>query len=425
MDLIALAIPFFLLALLLELAIDKVRGTGFYRANDAINSLSAGTLSTTIGYFTRLLPAVIWGYALQNLALFDVDLALFDFSLRGLLLWALALVAFDFCYYWKHRMGHEISVLWAAHAVHHQSEEYNLSTALRQSSTDFLFGWIFYLPLFLLGMPFEVFVTVNALDLIYQFWVHTRMIDRLGWLDRVMVTPSNHRVHHAQNEIYIDKNYGGILILWDRLFGTFQEERDDEPVVFGVRKPLANWNPFWANLQVYDYLWFDAVRTKRWRDKLGLWFRRTGWRPDDVESTYPKPRADLARFEKFDPPLPLTARRYVVGQFVVAAAGVLWIGGLYAAQGAIAVLLPCMLLWALLFSLGVISEGRPNAHRFEWFRLFGIMPAGTWALLHMGTIADRHAAAVWLGLAVYVAVSGLVLARSAEARRDSFSINKY
>ena len=341
MDLIALAIPFFLLALLLELTVDRVRGTGYYRANDAVNSLSAGTLSTTIGYFTRLLPAVIWGYALQNLSLVDIDLAWFDLSPRGLLLWALALIAFDFCYYWKHRMGHEISVLWAAHAVHHQSEEYNLSTALRQSSTDFLFGWIFYLPLFLLGMPFEVFVTVNALDLIYQFWVHTRMIDKLGWFDRVMVTPSNHRVHHAQNEIYIDRNYGGILILWDRMFGTFQEERDDEPVVFGVRKPLANWNPFWANLQVYDYLWFDAVRAQRWRDKLGVWFRRTGWRPADVEAQYPKRRADLANFEKFDPPLGATTRRYIVWQFVVSAFGVLWIGGLYAAQGAVAVLLPC------------------------------------------------------------------------------------
>ena len=147
MDLIALAVPFFLLALLLELAVDRVRGTGLYRANDAINSLSAGTLSTTIGYFTRLLPAVIWAYILQNFALIDVDPAWFDLSLRGLALWALALAGFDFCYYWAHRMGHEISILWAAHAVHHQSEDYNLSTALRQTSTGFVFSWIFYLPL--------------------------------------------------------------------------------------------------------------------------------------------------------------------------------------------------------------------------------------------------------------------------------------
>ena len=418
MDLIALAVPFFLLALLLELAVDRVRGTGLYRANDAINSLSAGTLSTTIGYFTRLLPAVIWAYILQNFALIDVDPAWFDLSLRGLALWALALAGFDFCYYWAHRMGHEISILWAAHAVHHQSEDYNLSTALRQTSTGFVFSWIFYLPLFLLGMPFEVFVTVNALDLIYQFWVHTQLVGKMGWLDRILVTPSNHRVHHAQNEVYIDKNYGGILIIWDRLFGTFQEELDDEPVVFGIRKPLANWNPFWANLQVYDYLWFDAMRTRRWRDKLGVWFRRTGWRPPDMAERYPKQRADLDRFEKFDPPLEAAARRYIVGQFVAAAAGVLWIGQVFAEQGAAAVFLPCVLLWVLLYSVGIISERRHYAVHTETVRLFLIMPLGTFGLLQLGTLPADSAATAWVVLAFYITVSTLALRAAAHSAKN-------
>ena len=255
MDLIALAVPFFLLSLLIELAIDRLRGTRFFRTNDAINSLSAGILSTTIGYFTRLLPLVAWGYVLEHLALVDMPITWFDASPRGIALWVVAALAWDFCYYWFHRFSHEVSILWAAHAVHHQSEDYNLSTALRQTSTGFLFGWIFYLPLFLIGFPLQVLIMVNAVNLIYQFWVHTQHVRRMGVLDRILVTPSNHRVHHAQNERYIDKNYGGMLILWDRLFGTFEEERDDEPVVFGVRKPLANWNPFWANLQVYDYLY--------------------------------------------------------------------------------------------------------------------------------------------------------------------------
>ena len=411
MDLIALAVPFFLLALLVELAVDRVRGTGHYRTNDAINSLSAGTLDVTTGYFTKLIPGVIWAFVFQNFALIDVDLAWFDLSPRGLALWALALIAFDFCYYWRHRLGHEISVLWAGHAVHHQSEDYNLSTALRQSSTGFLFGWIFYLPLFLLGMPFEVFVTVNALDLIYQFWVHTQHIGRMGWLDRVFVTPSNHRVHHAQNEVYIDKNYGGILILWDRLFGTFQEELDEEPVIFGVRKPLANWNPFWANLQVYDYLWFDAVRTKRWRDKIGVWFRRTGWRPADVEAEYPKQSADLAEFSKFDPPLVPGTRRYLVGQFVAAAVGVLWIGGLFASEGARAVLLPCLMLWVTLYAMGILNEGRAYARRVEFTRLLVLFPLGAWALLEQGVIG-LPPETLWAGLAAYVVVSLIVLPAS-------------
>jgi sterol desaturase/sphingolipid hydroxylase (fatty acid hydroxylase superfamily) len=417
MDLIALAVPFFLLALLLELAVDRVRGTGHYRTNDAINSLSAGTLSTTIGYFTRLLPAVIWGYVLQHFALIDVDLAWFDLSPRGIALWIVAILGFDFCYYWFHRFSHEVSVLWAAHAVHHQSEDYNLSTALRQTSTGFLFSWIFYLPLFLLGMPFEVFVTANAIDLIYQFWVHTQHVDKLGWFDRIFVTPSNHRVHHAQNEIYIDRNYGGILILWDRLFGTFQEELDDEPVVFGVRKPLASWNPFWANLQVYAYLWFDAVRTRRWRDKLGIWFRRTGWRPADVEARFPKKHSDIEAFQKFNPPLTKTMRRYLAWQFVIAAFFILWIGTVFAASGAQAVLLPCVLLWTALYSFGLLSESRDFAVRFEFARLFVIMPLGIAGVMQLGLISNEAISAVVPAAAIYVLVSAVAV-RTA-ARQDA------
>jgi sterol desaturase/sphingolipid hydroxylase (fatty acid hydroxylase superfamily) len=190
MDLIALAIPFFLTALVVELAVDRVRGTGHYRTNDAINSLSAGTLSTTLGYFTRLMPAAIWAFVLQNFALVEVDLAWFDLSPRGIALWIVAILAFDSCYYWSHRFGHEISILWAAHAVHHQSEDYNLSTALRQTSTGFLFTWIFYLPLFLLGMPFEVFLTANAIDLIYQFSTRSTSANSAGSIGCL----SHHRI---------------------------------------------------------------------------------------------------------------------------------------------------------------------------------------------------------------------------------------
>ena len=369
MDLIALAVPFFLLLLLLEIVVDRLRGTNYYRANDAINSLSAGTLSTSFGYFTRLIPVAVYGFFLQHLAIIEMDPAWFDLSPKGLLLWLLALLSWDFCYYWKHRYGHEISVLWAAHAVHHQSEDYNLSTALRQTSSDFLFGWIFFVPLFVVGFPLEVIVTVNAIDLIYQFWVHTQHIDRLGWYDRVFVSPSNHRVHHAQNERYIDKNYGGILILWDRLFGTYQEEREDDPVVFGVRKPLANWNPFWANLQVYGYLWFDAVRTRHWRDKIAVWFGRTGWRPEDVAAKYPKRNVPLAKFEKFDPAIPAPIRRYLVVQFVLITAWGLWVGALFAAEGLGPIIWPSTFLWVSLYSFGLISEGRQGSAAVETARL--------------------------------------------------------
>ena len=404
MDLLALAVPFFLLAILIELGIDRARGSGLFRSNDAINSLSIGILNSTFGYFTRLLPLLVWGFVFENFALLDMPLSWFDASPRGIALWVLAALAWDFCYYWFHRFSHEISILWAAHAVHHQSEDYNLSTALRQTSSGFLFGWIFYLPLFLIGFPLEILLVVSAINLIYQFWVHTQVVRRLGSLDYLLVTPSNHRVHHAQNERYIDKNYGGILILWDRMFGTFEDERNDEPVVFGVRKPLANWNPFWANLQVYDYLMFDAVRTHRWQDKLGIWFRRTGWRPADVAEKYPKSRTDRRHFKKFNPAIPTRMRRYVLAQFIVAMVTTLAIARLFATVGVQAVVLPCLLLWTQLYTLGVLNEGRPRAGRLEILRLLLIVPAGVAAMQSTRGVA-LPGEILWSLTAAYVVAS--------------------
>ncbi len=417
MDLIAIAVPFFLLALLTELIVDWRKGRGLYRSNDAINSLSAGILSTTIGYFTKFLPLIAWGFVLRNFALIDMQPEWFDFSPGGLLLWVIAALAWDFCYYWLHRFSHEISVLWAAHAVHHQSEDYNLSTALRQTSTGFLFGWIFYLPLFLIGFPLEVLITVNAINLIYQFWVHTQMVHRLGVLDRVLVTPSNHRVHHAQNERYIDRNYGGMLILWDRFFGTFEDESEDEPVVFGVRKPLANLNPFWANLQVYDYLLFDARKAARWRDKIGVWFRRTGWRPADVEAKFPKQRSELRRFRKFDPQIPGAQRHYVMSQFIIGIVGALMIAELYARQGAVAVLIPCVMLWLQLYTLGILNEGRGQARRIEWLRLLVAVPV-LFLLLQGTLVGKEQAAAGWIAVAIYSIASAIWLWRIPGPEKD-------
>jgi sterol desaturase/sphingolipid hydroxylase (fatty acid hydroxylase superfamily) len=404
MDLIALAVPFFLLALLLELIVDRVRGNGYIRGNDAINSLSAGTLMTTSRYFTGFIGLFFWGYALENFSIIDMPLAWFDLSPRGIGLWVVAALAWDLSYYWFHRFSHEISIFWAAHAVHHQSEDYNLSTAMRQTSTDFLFSWVFYLPLFLIGFPLEILLTVKAVNLIYQFWVHTQFVRRLGALDYIVVTPSNHRVHHGQNERYIDKNYGGMLILWDRMFGTFQEELDNDPVVFGVRKPLANWNPFWANVQVYDYLWFDAVNTKRWQDKLGIWFRRTGWRPADVAERYPKGRVDLATFEKFDPPVAKPVRRYVLGQFIVAIVLVLLIADMYAKAGAGAVMLPCLILWAQLYTIGLLNEGRAYATGLEVARLVLLVP-GVAGLLILSSVFQGGATLLWAVIGAYVGTS--------------------
>ena len=242
----------------------------------------------------------------------------------------------------------------------------------------------------------------------------------MGVLDRILVTPSNHRVHHAQNERYIDKNYGGMLILWDRMFGTFQDEADEEPVIFGVRKPLANWNPFWANLQVYDYLLFDALHTKRWRDKIGIWFRRTGWRPADVAERFPKTRTDLSSFDKFDPVIATPLKRYVLAQFGVAILATLGIGVLYAESGTTAVLVPCVMLWVHLYALGIINEGRSYAVRAELLRLLVVVPTGMF-IMAMSWPADAAipmAAATAAYLLVSVGALRLVLGSSDKSVLD-------
>ncbi len=406
MDLISLAVPFFLLLIIAELVTDRVRGTGFLRLQDALGSMSAGGFNSTTGIFTKLIVIGVYGYVLEHFALFRMPVEWFDFSPKGIAAWAAVLLWWDFMYYWKHRLGHEVSLFWAAHSVHHQSEEYNLTTALRQTSSDFIAGWVVYLPMFFAGVPLHVFATVSALDLIYQFWVHTRHIDKLGWMDRVFVTPSNHRVHHAQNTAYIDKNYGGILIVWDRLFGTYAEELDDDPVVFGVRKPLASFNPVVANLQVYRYLWFDARRTRRWRDKLSIWFRRTGWRPEDMRRDYPAAARDSRDFKKYSVTLNRSAKAYLLGQFLVALALTLAMGALAASAGWFALLLVGVALWSQLASIGMLSDGRPFARLFELARLTLLLPLAGWIA---AVLPVTDASLLLIPVAVYVAASVAVI----------------
>jgi uncharacterized membrane protein YhhN len=196
--------------------------------------------------------------------------------------------------------------------VHHQSQDYNLSTALRQTSSGALLGWIFYLPMALAGVPPLVFGVVALIDLLYQFWVHTEHVGKLGWFDRWFCSPSNHRVHHAVNDKYLDRNYGGVLIIWDRLFGSFQEE--DEKCVYGTRSPLDSWDPLWANAEVYWDLLRTSWRARRWSDKLRVWFKPPGWRPADVAERFPKPAFEIERLQRYDPP---------------AARAVQWFGGLH------------------------------------------------------------------------------------------------
>jgi alkylglycerol monooxygenase len=399
MDFILYAVPFFFVLIALELLADRRRGVSNYRLADAINSISTGVLSTTTGLLTKGIGLVTYAFAFKHLALFEL-------SADSVWTWVFAFVFYDFCYYWLHRLGHERNILWAAHSVHHQSEDYNLSTALRQTSTGFLLGWIFYLPMAVFGVPLLVFVSVAALNLLYQFWVHTRHIPKLGWFEWFFVTPSNHRAHHAQNALYMDRNYGGVFIIWDRLFGSFQEEDDNEPVIFGVTTPLASWNPLWANVQFYAQLWADARRAESTWDKLRIWFMRTGWRPADVAARYPMSKPDLSQFRKFEVPLEGRQQLYVLLQFCVYVALGSYLMNLEPKLSVAALVLGWGAMAFGLFVLGVALENRPWALKLELVRLASNLPlawlapmVGLWSASAVG----------WVGLLSYSLLSGIGL----------------
>ena len=362
MNLIVLAVPFFILAIILEWLYGLARHRNTYRLNDSINSLSLGVLSQA----RRFVTLGVGGYVYYLVTRY-FSLPLMDSG--HWFTWVLALVLYDLCYYWLHRLGHERTILWAAHVAHHQSEDYNLTTALRQTSTGFLLGWIFYIPMYLLGIPAQVVVTVGAINLIYQFWVHTEHVPKLGWYEWIFVTPSNHRVHHAQNDLYMDRNYGGIFILWDRLFGTFQEELAEDPPVYGIRGALKSWNPLRALTHIYVDMFRDSVRTARWSDKLRVWVSRTGWRPDDVARRFPRAKAELADFQKFDPALPTGTGVYAFAQLVIAVVLLDFM------QKTVLDYWSGVALWAVLLATTVTTglwlEGA-NAVRWDGLRLAGL-----------------------------------------------------
>lgn len=352
---IVLATPAFLGLIALEFGVGLARGRNTYRLNDALNSIGLGVMSQVTGVFGKLLRVGVYALVFEHVALIRLPA-------DAWWVWVFALLFYDFCYYWLHRAGHRVAVLWAAHAVHHQSEDYNLSTALRQTSSGFLLGWLFYLPMAVLGVPPLVFATVALVDLLYQFWVHTQQVGKLGWFDRWFCSPSNHRVHHAVNDKYLDRNYGGILVVWDRLFGSFVEEDDAEPCVYGTRSPLRSFNPLWANLQVYRDLVLDSWRARSWADKLRVWLKPPGWRPADVAARWPKPAFCIAAVQRFDPPLGPAAAAAAAALFLAVLGGTsafLWVAHeLSAAERALSV----AGLVAALCVIGALTQPRRSGH---------------------------------------------------------------
>ena len=309
MDYITYAIPFFLLALLIELIYGIAINKNTYRLNDAISNLFMGTLRTA----NKLIIIGAAGYVFY---LAETNFAIWRMDINSWFTWIFAFVIYDFFYYWFHRISHERQIFWASHVAHHQSEDYNLSTALRQTGTGAFVSWVFYIPMFLVGIPSYVFISVASLNLIYQFWVHSEHIPKLGWFENYFVTASNHRVHHAQNEQYIDKNYGGVFIIWDRMFGTHKIENEDEPCIYGIRGTLNTFNPIWANLHVYVKIMREMWSSQDWKEKLYAPFARTGWSPKSLPYQVEKDNFNAESFKKFNPVISKQHKIYALFQYL-------------------------------------------------------------------------------------------------------------
>jgi sterol desaturase/sphingolipid hydroxylase (fatty acid hydroxylase superfamily) len=305
---IAASVPIFFLLIGIERAIAGARGLATYRLTDSINSLSCGVVQQATAIFVRVL--VIGAYALIH-----ERFALFTFSHASVLAWVALFLLVDHQYYWMHRAMHRVNFLWATHVVHHQSEEYNLSTALRQSALQGVAGAPFYWPLAILGFDTEMFVAVSTANTLYQFWIHTRLIDRLGPLELVFNTPSHHRVHHAIDPEYIDKNHAGMLIVWDRLYGTYVEEKAVPS--YGTVKPLASWNPVWANLEHWSRMLELARGATTLREKVWTFFAPPEWRPAAMGGNVTIPAVDREHRVLYDTATSAATRAYVAVQFAL------------------------------------------------------------------------------------------------------------
>jgi len=293
MNLIVLSIPIFFGLIALEVVWDQWKGSGLYRLGDSLANIGCGIMDQSSALFAKVIT--VGAYT----AVFHMSEPWRAWTMEAHWgVWIGAFVLSDFAYYWAHRLSHEVNVLWIGHVVHHQSEDYNLAVALRQSVLQkVLLMWVYW-PLAAIGFPPEVFLTCMAINLLYQFWIHTELIDKLGPLEWVMNTPSHHRVHHGRNPEYIDRNHAGVFIIWDRMFGTFQEEIAKP--TYGITRPTDTFNPIHAQWKPVADLWNDLRRIPGWWDRLRFLFAAPGWYPESIGGPQ-LPPAITGTERKFDP----------------------------------------------------------------------------------------------------------------------------
>ena len=361
-------IPSFFVMIIIEAMYAKYKGKFNFRTMDVVSSLSAGMTNAIKSVLGLTVIILGYRYFFEHFALFTLEVN-----------WTTYLMAFiflDFGTYWYHRLAHHVNIFWNRHVIHHSGEDFNTATALRQSISKFVnISVFFFVPAALLGVPTNVIALVTPLHLFVQVWYHTEHIGKLGWLEYIIVTPSQHRVHHAMNPIYLDKNLSPVFCIWDRAFGTFQEELDEEPCVYGVTRQVNTWNPILINL---DHLWLlikDAWRAESLWDKCRIWFMPTGWRPADVAEKYPVESAKPNKFVKYNTAASKNLKVWTWIQFLVLVA----------------------MTFHLLYKL--VAIGTPNIFIYGGFLYF--------AVFSYTTLMDRNPIALWLELAK--SIIGLVI----------------
>jgi alkylglycerol monooxygenase len=366
---IVLSIPIFFILIGIELLIQRFSHKKLYRLQDALTNISCGITQQLSGLFLRILAIGVYQVVFHYFALFTLE--------RTWLYWIALFLLVDLAYYWAHRMSHEVNLFWGGHVVHHQSEDYNLSVALRQSSFQVVWTFAFSLPIAVMGFNTIDFALMSAFNTLYQFWIHTETIGKMGWFEKVFNTPSHHRVHHGRDPKYIDKNHAGTLIIWDKMFGTFQEE--EERPTYGITKPINSWNPVWANFSYYAEMVNEIKQIPVWRDRIKYIFAKPGWLPDYMGGYRPAPAIEKLQYQKYDTPSHFALNFYVMFQYLVAlVATSLFLFNQDQFNWTEKAIITSLII-ILIMNCGALFENKQWVWWLEFFRI--IMYSGAWLFI--------------------------------------------
>ena len=397
-NILLITIPIFLILIMVEISYGAWKNDLKHSYMDTISSLSSG--------FTNLMVDILGlGIIIFSYPFFYERLKVIELE-ESIFLYFIAFVCVDFASYCHHRLKHSINIFWNMHVIHHSSEEFNLACALRQSITNNLgIGILFLVPAALLGVPPKMISILGPLHLFGQFWYHTRHIGKLGWLEYILVTPSQHRVHHAINKEYIDKNLAAIFCIWDRAFGTFQEELDDVPCVYGTLKPVRTWNPILINFQ---HLWFltqDALYTSSIKDKFKIWFMPTGWRPKDVVKTIPRSKVEnVFNQEKYKFEYTLIHKIFVGFHFLVLNIVLFIFLSSFADLSFSDKTGYFLLIFSTIFSFSSVMDGYKWSINFEFIRIF----LGMLVLYFQAELSITDNSSMTMFLSCYLIVSAIL-----------------